>query len=98
MVALLAKYAGMAAARGWKAYPGLAAAKQAKVVYGPQQMQYATIITTTILDTSFSAFWVDSDSFCCMATCDWQTDAGRDSEHCNHSSIGQKAAGLYLLL
>lgn len=70
MVALLAKYAGMAAARGWKAYPGLAAAKQAKKVYGPQHTQYAKIMTTTILDTSFSAFWVDSDSFCCMATYD----------------------------
>lgn len=52
----MAKYAGMAAARGWKAYPGLAAAKQAKVVYGPQQTIYATIMTTTILDTSLSAF------------------------------------------
>lgn len=75
MVALLPKYAGMAAARGWKAYPKLAAAKQAKKVYGPQQTQYATIMTTTILNTSFSAFWVDCDSFCCMATYDWQTDA-----------------------
>lgn len=67
----------MAAARGWKAYPGLAAAKQAKKVYGPQQMQKAKIMTTTILDTSLSAFWVDSDSFCCKATCDWQTEAVR---------------------
>lgn len=29
-------------------------------------------MTTTILETSLSAFWVDSDSFCCMATCGWK--------------------------
>ena len=59
----------MDAAKGWNAYPGLAAAKQAKHVYGPQQTIYAMIMMTTILDTSFSAFCVDSESFCCAATC-----------------------------